>query len=460
MYDVILGDRPKSVNKSYPCPFCDHADWCYMTKPDKPVMPDGSDGLLFHCMRIGGVEYGETITGNDGDTYVCVGKTKGGATVLEQMSQYIKRHPNSKKAAELGGGYSTRAQVVKKEPLKIEPEIQPRSSKELNKAYQTMISMLRLEDEDREKLHKDGMTDEVIAFNMLVTLPENDGYRFKNKGKYKSINPCRKDVGEKIRQVMGGSIEGIPGLYYNSAGKATIAGAGGILYPQFDIDGNIVAMRIGVKKRWKDDKGNYITKEEYEHATAEAKAIGEKTNYVQLGKYMNLSSYSEDTDALKQRIIRNRFQGGCRSGNHLGIYKAPGKPDLSIVFITEGEKKAMIAAKYLNKVVIDVPGVSSHSLLYQESDSASPLRRLMGIGTKAVVVAYDADKLINQAVLNAETDLLAALEEMGLGICVAEWDPERGKGLDDILVAGGKISYDVRKQYNPAQKEKFFSQFN
>ena len=445
MYDVVIGDRPKSVSRAYPCPFCEHTDWCFMTKPDKPPMPDGSDGLLFNCMRIGGVAYGETITGSDGDTYVCAGKS-GSVTIMEEVSQYIKRHPRSRLAAELSGGVtSVKAEVEKKKPLKIEPEIQPLSPKELNRAYTTLLSMYKLEDDDREKLHKDGMTDEMISFNMIVTLPEPDAYRYSHAKSYRSVNPSRKVVAEKVRKVMGGSIEGIPGFYYNRDGNATIAGPGGILYPQFDLRGNIVALRVGVKKRWKDDQGREITKEEYEHAVAEAKAIGERTTYQQLPKYMNFSSYKEDEVALRDRVIRNRYKGGCRSGNHLGIYKSPNRCDLKIVYITEGEKKAMIAAAYLNAIVIDVPGVASHALLYRDIDeeTPSPLSILCKYGTKALVVAYDADKNSNENVLKAETDLIAAIEEKGLGVCVADWDGNIGKGLDDILVNGGAIHYNI-----------------
>ena len=436
----VFGTRFKSVNRSCPCPFCDHTDWCFFTHPDDPPMPDGSDGVLIYCQRVSDLKFGETITGSDGDTYVCVGNTSGGATVFEAVSQYIARHPNTKTAKELGGTGYVRGDVIKQKPFTVEKEIQPLSSEQLNRAYSIMVSMFKLDPEDREKLHRDGMTDDVIAFNQIVSLPEPDAYRFNNK-KYKSVNPLRKDVGEKIRKAMGGSIEGIPGLYYNSAGKATIAGLGGILYPQYDLYGNIVAMRIGVKRRWKDDKGNDITKEEYEHAAAEAKAQGMRTNYVQLGKYMNLASYAEDRDALQKRIVKNRYLGGCRSGNHLGFYKSPGKADLEFIYITEGEKKAMIAADILNSIVVDVPGVNSHTLLYLDSDTPSPLSILKAHGNRAIIVAYDADKNHNEAVLKAQNGLVDALSEMGFGIAIAEWDEAKGKGLDDFLVNGGTIEY-------------------
>jgi len=66
----------------------------------------------------------------------------------------------------------------------------------------------------------------------------------------------------------------------------------------------------------------------------------------------------------------------------------------------------------------------------------SCLDYLKSLGCTAAAVAYDADKLVNEAVQRHEKNLVALLKEKGFTSYVTRWNAGFGKGLDDILLLG------------------------
>lgn len=60
------------------------------------------------------------------------------------------------------------------------------------------------------------------------------------------------------------------------------------------------------------------------------------------------------------------------------------------------------------------------------------------LGCKSAVVAYDADKNVNEHVHRHEKKLVALLKNHSFHTYIGSWNPGFGKGLDDILVLGVK----------------------
>ncbi len=59
------------------------------------------------------------------------------------------------------------------------------------------------------------------------------------------------------------------------------------------------------------------------------------------------------------------------------------------------------------------------------------------------VIAYDADKAVNNKVLDSEQYAIQALKVEGFSIGVAEWDMRHGKGIDDLLQGGRQPAYQL-----------------
>ncbi len=121
------------------------------------------------------------------------------------------------------------------------------------------------------------------------------------------------------------------------------------------------------------------------------------------------------------------FSGGdtsCGSPTHvpLGIKTA------TEVRVTEGPLKADVAFALDGESTIGVAGVSSWS-------SALPV--LEAIGAKTVRLAFDADASEKQGVANALTDCCNALKDR-YEIQLEVWSADQGKGIDDLLLKGGK----------------------
>ncbi len=402
---------------------------------------DYTDGVMYGCQRVF-LEKGAKFT-EGGTSYVVVGTSKEGSTVFEPLQQHAARRPKSPylKGENISGLAMGAVSVA--HVYEVEKPLAALPPKELSARYNAMLDLLFLEKEDRDYLHSEGFTDEMIEKYKIVSFPEPDGYRF-NNDKYHTRLPYRTRIGEVVAEKFGGTLAGVPGAYQNSKGRWTFAGLGGIIFPEPNYDGNIVAIRIRVKRRWYGENGQDISKAEYDRITQRAKAEGKRSPATELGKYMYLSSYKEDEAKLKEYRVENRYTNGCRCGSCLGFFKPLRPASSSIVYVTEGEKKAIIASNKLGASVINIPGVGLWSMLFTEDENGeSILRRLRKKGCNIIVVAYDSDKEYNKAVLNFEQGLVDALVKEAWVVGVANWDSEKGKGLDDLLNAGYRPSYEI-----------------
>jgi hypothetical protein len=101
-----------------------------------------------------------------------------------------------------------------------------------------------------------------------------------------------------------------------------------------------------------------------------------------------------------------------------------------VVRLTEGPLKAHVATVKSDLHTIGIPGVGSYRLA---------LPALQALGAKTVRLAYDADFLTNDVVASALARAARGLVAAGYELEAERWDPAQGKGIDDVLAAGGPV---------------------
>ncbi len=116
------------------------------------------------------------------------------------------------------------------------------------------------------------------------------------------------------------------------------------------------------------------------------------------------------------------YPKGCSSGAPVHVARAK---DTTAVWITEGLLKADIAAFRLHRTVLAVPGVGHWP-------GVIPILR--ELKPEKVIVAYDSDRLSNDAVSLHSNTLINHLYQK-YRTFEANWPPEY-KGIDDLLSAG------------------------
>jgi hypothetical protein len=128
------------------------------------------------------------------------------------------------------------------------------------------------------------------------------------------------------------------------------------------------------------------------------------------------------------------------------------------VTITEGEKKALVAARLGNaRCVIAVPGVSNfgdpnHDPEAGEVNLHPTLAGLAAAGGYEFRIAYDSDQFENPNVLGAAVKLAARLIATGSKVSWFSPHPEwKGKGLDDQIVETG--APDWREYFGPNRQD-------
>ena len=176
----------------------------------------------------------------------------------------------------------------------------------------------------------------------------------------------------------------VPGFYRADNGDWSIAGPQGIAVPVRDGHGQIIAVKIRADEPKKGPK------------------------------YVYASSAKHDGP-------------GPGSPVHVPLYNAG---PVEEVRITEGELKADIATVKSGILTLGLPGVAAFAL-------ADPI--LTKLKPKQLIISFDADYRKNPVVAKA---LVAAIEVYRplYRVIVETWEPEWGKGIDDVLAAGKKPS--------------------
>jgi hypothetical protein len=108
---------------------------------------------------------------------------------------------------------------------------------------------------------------------------------------------------------------------------------------------------------------------------------------------------------------------------HVPIYTTPGRG----VRVSEGELKGDIATCLSGLLTLGIAGVSQWR-------SAIPL--LEQFRPETVLLAWDADWRHNPQVAKTLGDAALELSRLGYDVQIESWEPELGKGIDDLLRAG------------------------
>lgn len=383
------------------CPICGGPDWCGVI-----VLDNG--GYLIACQR--NKEKTDTI-GKDGNSYVWIKESKSGASnIYEELSQRMARVGKS------NNGTFEQYKEQHAKALPMAEKVEPLYNSKLDKIYRKLLSMLVLEDEHKQHLIEEGWTEEMITASGVKSFPVDDYHRKQNF--VMSKNPKRYELAKVLYEKFG-DLTGVPGacIKENSKGKYwTLVGPSGIFFPIPDMNKNIYRLRIRLDNP--PMKNGKIVM-----------------------KYGNFSSYKEE---IKDGMIINYYTNGTQSGNALGVYYKD-QDDFYIAYATEGEKKGIVSNYILNKIIIDIPGVNSFSLLLKVDPETGkrPVDFLKEKGTQVIIIAFDADKTINMAVLEAEKNTVELLKKEGFTIGIGEWDISWGKGLDNILLKNYRPKYKL-----------------
>ncbi len=458
---------------NHPCKICGKPDWCSYVQ-----FPGGDE--LHYCKRVSATK-GESVQGMDGRLYIWKKETNEGFNVYEEVSQYEKNREEFLRAKGLGGkkgGYTLKdTDFVSQENMYVEGVAGILSPEKLDRFYRTFLSLLVLEDKHSAKLKKEwgstpGLYESIVKTWGIKSIPPEDFVRFSSSEKLK--NESRKKIMAKLIEKCG-EPKGVPGFYQKKDGTWTFYRLCGIAFPIYNTKGQIIRIRInddypdvladynGVEGKFsynarEDANGNrtagwyFIPMRDGRYQRDDAIlvwAFGWKYNKVSIdekgyprgkvqGKYKNFSSYREKRfeENGSQRAV-NVFHNGCQSGSYCSVYSSKGD-NFSVVYATEGEKKAMVANKLLHVPVISIPGVSSFKKLFENEDSSesSIMQYLKSKGLSLMVLVYDADKGENLAVLKSEQKAVQTFIANGVNIAIGEWDANWGKGLDDVLLTG------------------------
>ncbi len=431
------------------CHICGKEDYC------KYGTFDNGDTLEY-CHRKSGSK-GVTIVGVDGNIYRWSRETDWGFHVWEPQDQYARNRAayleslGIKEKHEIKPSESisvANTQVDEKLQKKYEPEVKVTSPAKLDKVYRYFSSLLKL-----EEFHKNALISEwgeelgqsILREYTIFSLPPEDKER--SLEQYRVTNLTRAELMKRMESQFT-DLKGVPGFYLNDRGHWDIISSGGIIFPVYNSQKQIISLRIGEdhpkakltingKERncfykygswgyWED--GNFI-KLKNPKLTKRGYPVGASIS----GKYKNFSSSKTiEVDG----IVKAKYAMTCSAGSQISLY-GKDSDDWSVVYMTEGEKKAMVGNMVLGYPVISIPGVASFGKLFKDELGRveSMVDFLQKKGTRLFVIAYDADKKINQDVLSSEYKAVKAFIERGIYIAIAEWNHSWGKGLDDILIA-------------------------
>jgi len=199
-------------------------------------------------------------------------------------------------------------------------------------------------------------------------------------------------------------------------GRATVMSVPGFI----EKDGRIEARGAGMIMPTRDTRGRIVAVDVRRERTEPGQA-----------KYFKLSSGTV---------------GGPSSGTPAHVAQPSALRDARTVYVTEGVKKADVAADALGCVVI---GLVGHTTWRQSVDA---LDELAEGGATECIIALDRDSNLKTVaeVDRSRRQLAAAAAEMGYAVRLAVWDAAAAKGLDDLLQAG---LTPLRERYRPVLAE-------
>lgn len=433
------------------CPVCGHKLWCTWSPSNDPLHPND---IGIFCHYIEPPKKGGVVQGADGGSYIGISPFSDGwifrkqGTVAEEQARkkaWIEDRKRRGLWEERGDNqYSTgwvrvgSSQSQKKpetvEVQSIQPEfgivkpktpkelgIKIRSNADLDQAYRVVARMLHLLPKHKEKMLEDGWSIDLLKENDVVSFPMPDRQRWQMQHDHISSEqfalPWRKEIVKAVQCAVGEDLSGIPGFYLAEIHKNGVvtrewrmAGPeSGILFFSNDVQGHYFGAQIRLDQ---------VTSKK--------------------GKYRPLSTNPEKVNEAGKPY----FPGGTMLPEQPGIVYYPERDDSTVAYVTEGRKKAVIGNDRLHLPIVSLSGVGKFAYLDIQEGELNMIQYLKKQGTRIVVVAYDADKAVNQKVLQSEQRLVKLLKQEGFRVAIANWNPRFGKGLDDILVKGIYPTYE------------------
>lgn len=290
----------------------------------------------------------------------------------------------------LGGAYhklvgirllpqATAAGLRPAQPSSGKEEVTPLSKETINQLNQTFYGYLELSDKHRDYLQAAGVPGRWLNLCRSLRQKEAAKLALRLVDRYGEQVCERHPLLVKLRTKDGKR------TWWTIAGAAD-----GILFPAFNLEGQL----LGFQLRKSEPKGSN-------------------------DRYIWLSH-----DGL--------------GGTPLTTFQAlPGAENSHMVIASEGFKKAAPAAEHWGCHGISLAGVSA----YKEMEL---VKEIEGLGVSVIALAFDQDKRQKPQVQKAETRLLNLLAVMlpEVSIYILNWDIEKGKGLDDALLAGAEFKFD------------------
>lgn len=254
----------------------------------------------------------------------------------------------------------------------------------------------------------------------------------------------------------------------------TFAGEEGIIFPCYDVDGNLYRLRVKCDYFSKSVKGDpnvfegregslyhrYSEKGEHlwyfkgKDGKEPELVFGQGVRKIKLtskgvpllgkasNKYKTLSSsYLVEKDG---KVVNGMYKG-CSGGTPYGLFLPDGKPNYTVVIGTEGEKKGMVTAAIKRCPVLENPGVGVYRQLFKSDDGPSVIDVLKERGMKVFILCYDADKEENGQVAISEKRFVKELQDHGVTVMIGNWSGKFQKGIDDILLMGCEFYPEIPK---------------
>jgi hypothetical protein len=198
-------------------------------------------------------------------------------------------------------------------------------------------------------------------------------------GSYRSFTQKSLDINFES-QTLTARLKNVPGFRHDS-GKWSFVSAQGLLIPIFNHLGQTIALKVRLHRATKNGKYVYVTS---------AKA------------------------------------GGVGPGSPVHFPVKPNCPGL-LLRVTEGELKAALATHLSGVLTLSIAGVYGWR---------GAIEALEVINPTTVRVAFDMDAYSNSSVALQLDKFIRALKGLGYQVELELWDPEFGKGIDDVLASG------------------------
>lgn len=378
------------VSRKRPCQICGKANWCEVSV----------DGQLAHCMRVPGER---------------PMRWRGGGWVHELGGGCHQSGSSISGKVESGGnfgesdGVGSSATSVPYQTLPPKPE--PLSPPELDQVFRALLRLCPLSTQHRVYLEGEGLPPEAI---------ERCGSL-----QYAEAARVAKELVTQFGERLAARHPALLKVSSKDGKRAwwTLAGAAdGLLFPAFNFDGLVTGIQLRKDQPFKpDERYRWLS-----HA-----GLGGTPLTLFPASLFHSSDSSDSSDFPDSLDSPDSFgkaevysgEGEMRQG--VGGIDSAFHPEL---IITEGFKKAAVAAKHWQCHAISLAGVSA----FRSYELVETIERL---GISRITLAFDQDKRQKPQVQEAERRLLQLLAASFpvVKLNILEWDMSLGKGLDDAL---------------------------